>query len=64
MNETVPHPEAHELDDYAVKKSGTSADKSNMRRMGKRQAMPRLFQYFNLCGFGMVLTVAWETSLM
>ncbi|KAF2241287.1 amino acid transporter [Trematosphaeria pertusa] len=44
-------------------KEGTTADKSDMDRMGKRQETRRNFRHVTILGFSMVILATWEAIL-
>lgn len=42
---------------------GTQLDKTDMRRMGKKQQLKRNFRFLSIFGFTMVLMATWEAQL-
>jgi amino acid permease len=52
-----------EPDGLVSEKEGTSADRQDMRRMGKRQETRRNFRHVTILGFCMVILSTWEAIL-
>ena len=45
-------------------KLGTEWDQRGMLRMGKKQELRRVFRFFSITGYAMILGCSWEFALM
>jgi hypothetical protein len=50
-------------DPGTVREIGTSSDRKDMWRMGKKQELRRGFRFISIFGFIMVLMSTWEAQL-
>lgn len=57
------HSEDSEPNVLISEKEGTTADRRDMARMGKRQETRRNFRHVTILGFSMVILATWEAIL-